>query len=102
MERTLDVGGFSIFGKFKLDWMFARGYATKPRSGSESYRFAPHFPRALEELRDATAPRLSDHAPITVKLPLLDPMCKEGACAGDPTGPLEYGDLTWEDTYEAP
>ncbi len=57
---------------------------------------APHFPRTLEELRDATEPRLSDHAPITVELPLGDP-CPEGACEAGDTPPMEFGDVTWVD-----
>jgi endonuclease/exonuclease/phosphatase family metal-dependent hydrolase len=97
-QRPLGVGGLS-FGKFKLDWVFVRGYADEPRSGKASYRMAPHLPRTLEELRDATTPRLSDHAPQTVVLPIFDP-CKEGVCPSDPAGPLEYGDVTWEETLE--
>jgi hypothetical protein len=59
---------------------------------------APHFPRTLEELRDATSPRLSDHAPMTVLLPIQDP-CKEGTCPNSPVSDLEYGTNDWTDTY---
>lgn len=96
--RTLGIGDVAIFGRFKIDWMFVRGYARAPRDGKASYRFAPHFPQTLEALRDATSPRLSDHAPMTVDLPLYDP-CKEGACPSDPVGPLEFGGLDWDDEY---
>jgi hypothetical protein len=95
-QRTFDLGGVSIFGRFKLDWMFVRGWARSPRDPKASYRFAPHFPRTLEELRDSTSPRLSDHAPMTVVLPLGDP-CGAAACDGDAVGGLEYGGESWED-----
>lgn len=97
-QRTLGIGDFTFFGKFKLDWMFVRGWARSPRDGRASYRMAPHFPRTLEELRDATSPRLSDHAPLTVLLPIQDP-CKEGTCPNDPVSDLEYGTDDWTDTY---
>jgi hypothetical protein len=70
---------------------------------------APHLPRTLEELRDATvdpltghAERMSDHAPMTLVLPIKDP-CKEGSsCTGDDPGVLEFGDVSWEDTNTIP
>jgi hypothetical protein len=92
------VGGVSLFGRFKLDWMFVRGWARSPRDGRASYRMAPHFSRTLEELRDATAPRLSDHAPLTVLLPIQDP-CAEGTCPSDPATELEYGEDDWVETF---
>jgi endonuclease/exonuclease/phosphatase family metal-dependent hydrolase len=98
--RTLDVGGVTVFGNFKLDWMFVRGYARAPRDERASYRMAPHWSRTLEELRDATAPRLSDHAPMTVVLPLGDP-CPEQSCPSDPEGGLEFGGASWQDAWAA-
>jgi endonuclease/exonuclease/phosphatase family metal-dependent hydrolase len=77
LPRT--IGG--IFGRWKIDWMFVRGYAKDSRSGKGSYRMAPHFARTLEELRDATPERLSDHAAITVVLPLEDPCIGKSGCA---------------------
>ena len=64
---------FGPIGTFKIDWMFVRGYAKDPRKGSGSYRMAPHFPRTLNALQYATSPRLSDHAPVVVNLPIKDP-----------------------------
>ena len=108
LHRTLSLGTITFVGKWKLDWIFARGYARSPRDTRASYRMAPHFPRTLEELRDATIDpatgamhRLSDHAPMTVVLPLSDP-CRDGACSGDPAGELEFGDVTWEDVNTEP
>ena len=69
---------------------------------------APHLARTLEELQLATidpdtgeARRLSDHAPITVSLPVGDP-CPDGACTGDAEGELEFGDVSWEDENTLP
>jgi endonuclease/exonuclease/phosphatase family protein len=97
--RDLGINGLSIYGRFKLDWMFVRGYARSPRDARASYRMAPHFAQTLEELRDATEPRLSDHAAMVVALPLGDP-CPEKTCQSDPDGALQYGDDTWTDVYE--
>jgi hypothetical protein len=97
-QRTIGIGDFTLIGRFKLDWMFVRGWARSPRDGRASYRMAPHYPRTLEELRDATVPRLSDHAPLTVILPIQDP-CKEGSCAHDSVADLEYGPSDWTETY---
>ncbi len=109
LTRTYGIGDFTIVGKFKLDWMFVKGFARSPRDTKASYRMAPHFPRTLEELRDATidpttgkSARLSDHAPMTMVLPIKDP-CKEGStCSGDEAGALEFGDVTWEDANTEP
>jgi hypothetical protein len=95
LQRTIGVGDFTIFGKWKIDWFFVRGYQRSPRDPRATYRMAPHFPRTLEELRDATAPhRLSDHAPMTVDLPLHD-TCRDGACTGTSVPPLSFDDTTW-------
>jgi hypothetical protein len=94
LARTIGVGDLTLFGKWKIDWMFVRGYQRSPRDAKATYRMAPHFPRTLEELRDATTPRMSDHAPMTVELPIGD-TCKDGACTGTPVPPLEFGGATW-------
>ena len=109
LERTLGVGNTSFVGKWKIDWMFVRGYARATRDTKASYRMAPHLPRTLEELQlstidpaTGTSLRLSDHAPITVVLPLKDP-CKEGStCSGDDPGTLAFGDLTWDTANTMP
>ncbi len=95
-QRTYDLGA-TTFGHFKLDWMFVRGWARSPRDDKATYRFAPHFPQTLEELRDATAPRMSDHAPMTVVIPLGDPCGND--CAHDAVGDLDYGDADWETSH---
>ena len=61
---------------------------------------APHLARTLEELRDATQPRLSDHAPLTVSLPIND-TCQDGSCLGDPAKDSREGteNVSWEEEY---
>jgi endonuclease/exonuclease/phosphatase family metal-dependent hydrolase len=69
VERTV-----AFVGKFKLDWIFVRPPAlTEPNDESQPHRFAPHFGRTLKSLNDALQNRVSDHAPITVDLPLAEP-----------------------------
>ena len=68
-KTTFTVGGPL---KFKLDWMLVRGFdQLAPKGTPASYRMAPHFPRTLEELNKSVGTEgLSDHAPVTVVMPL--------------------------------
>jgi endonuclease/exonuclease/phosphatase family metal-dependent hydrolase len=100
---------FGPIGTFKIDWMFVRGYAKDPRKGSGSYRMAPHFPRTLNALQNATSPRLSDHAPIVVNLPIKDPcnVQSSAACAAadipDQNADFSAADpSTWTDLNTEP
>lgn len=69
VERTI-----AFVGKFKLDWIFVKPPTlTEPYAKDEPHRFAPHFGRTLKELNEALKDRISDHAPIMVDLPLLEP-----------------------------
>jgi endonuclease/exonuclease/phosphatase family metal-dependent hydrolase len=67
-----------LVGEYKLDWFFVKGYATDSRKPGGSYKFAPHFARTLQELNTAPGVSLSDHAPITVDLPLTEPPAEAG------------------------
>jgi endonuclease/exonuclease/phosphatase family metal-dependent hydrolase len=69
LSRT--YGG--LVGQYKLDWFFVKGYATDSEKSGGSYKFAPHFAHTLQELNDAPDDPLSDHAPITVDIPLSEP-----------------------------
>ena len=40
---------------------------------ADSYRFAPAFARTMNEANEALDPRLSDHAAISVDLPITQP-----------------------------
>jgi len=69
-----DFGGLA--GRYKLDWFFVKPYISRPRGEGMSYRFAPHFPLTMRDLNNAVPDGVSDHAPITVDLPLSDPSDK--------------------------
>jgi hypothetical protein len=63
--------------RYKIDWLFVRGYLTDPYAkdsgGYKDFRMSPAFPRTMIELRDSAVPRLADHAPISLDLPFLEP-----------------------------
>jgi endonuclease/exonuclease/phosphatase family metal-dependent hydrolase len=69
---TRDYRG--LVGRFKLDWIFVKPFVEDPRRTGQSYRFAPHFPVTMRELNDSVEDRISDHPPMTVDLPLTEPM----------------------------
>jgi hypothetical protein len=48
-------------------------FIPQPRGEGMSYAFAPHFPLTMRDLNNAVPDGVSDHAPITVDLPLSDP-----------------------------
>ena len=69
VERTI-----AFAGKFKLDWIFVRPpVLTEHDDEEQPHRFAPHFGRTLKSLNDALTERISDHSPIMVDLPLVEP-----------------------------
>jgi endonuclease/exonuclease/phosphatase family metal-dependent hydrolase len=65
-----------LVGEYKLDWIFVKGYATDSSKPGGSYKFAPHFARTLQEMNNAPDHSLSDHFPITVDIPLTEPLLK--------------------------
>jgi hypothetical protein len=77
-------------GRAKLDWIFVRPFA--PLMGEDKdkakklYRMAPHFPRTLASLNNAPSRRMSDHFPLVVTLPLIEPCLgkKPGECTLPP------------------
>jgi endonuclease/exonuclease/phosphatase family metal-dependent hydrolase len=66
-----DFGG--LIGRYKLDWILVKPYIREPRGDGMSYRFAPHLPFTMRAVNGAVPEGVSDHAPITVDLPLTDP-----------------------------
>jgi hypothetical protein len=60
-----DFKGF--VGRFKLDWFFIKP-AVEDAKPTEN--LAPWYARTMVELNKAPVERISDHAPITVDLPL--------------------------------
>src|ERR1022692_1395774 len=65
-----DFGG--LVGRYKLDWFLVKPFIPRPRGDGMSYRFAPHFPMTMRDLNSAVPDGISDHAPITVDLPLSE------------------------------
>ena len=68
LPRTLGAKG-----KYKLDWIFVKGYLKEDSAAVDSYRFAPCFARTLDDANEALVEPLSDHAAISVDLPLVQP-----------------------------
>jgi hypothetical protein len=76
-----DFGGF--LGRFKLDWIFVKPFIDDPRRRGQSDQLAPYFPVTMRELNESVEQRVSDHAPMTVDLPLGEP-AKSNAAPGQP------------------
>jgi endonuclease/exonuclease/phosphatase family metal-dependent hydrolase len=68
LPRTLGAKG-----KFRLDWIFVKAYLKDDPSAADSYRFAPGFARTMDDANEALDEPLSDHAAISVDLPLVQP-----------------------------
>jgi hypothetical protein len=66
LPRTL-----GIVGKYRLDWIFVKAYLKDDPKSTGSYRFAPHFARTMNEANQAFDNPLSDHAAISVDLPIV-------------------------------
>jgi endonuclease/exonuclease/phosphatase family metal-dependent hydrolase len=58
-------------GKFRLDWIFVKAYVKDDPNAAESYRFAPGFARTMDDTNAALNEPLSDHAAISVDLPIV-------------------------------
>jgi len=63
---------YGLVGRFKLDWVFVKPFIQNPRDKGQTNRFAPHFPASMRELNESVEDRISDHAPMTVDLPVRD------------------------------
>jgi endonuclease/exonuclease/phosphatase family metal-dependent hydrolase len=66
LPRTMGV-----VGKYRLDWIFVKAYLKDDPKSADSYRFAPHFARTMNEANQAFDDPLSDHAAISVDLPII-------------------------------
>jgi hypothetical protein len=67
LPRTIGVKG-----KYRLDWVFVKAYLKGDSASVDSYRFAPQFARTMNEANQAFDDPLSDHAAISVDLPLAE------------------------------
>ena len=59
-------------GKFKLDWFFVKAYLKNPNDKRGSTLMAPYYGRTLFDLNYSMQEPFSDHAPITVDLPIQE------------------------------
>ena len=62
-----------VVGKYRLDWIFVKAYLKDDPGSEDSYRFAPRFARTMNEANQAFDDPLSDHAAISVDLPINQP-----------------------------
>lgn len=60
------------FGRGRLDWIFVKA-PPSAQPDKDSYRLAPHFGETLSGFLNNLNPRLSDHAPCVVDIPLQEP-----------------------------
>ncbi len=67
LPRTLGV-----VGKYRLDWIFVKAYLKNDPKSADSYRFAPRFARTMNEANEAFDDPLSDHAAISIDLPIVE------------------------------
>ena len=66
----------SIFGKYRLDWVFVKSILKDPYEKAGPYRLAPHFGETLEEMNTSLKQPISDHHPNVVDIPLQEPHIK--------------------------
>jgi len=87
-----------FIGKMKLDWIMVRPFSPGDK---KAYRMAPHFARTLEDLNNAPSERLSDHYPLVVTLPILEPcLGKKAEECTLPPAPEETGPDNYDVSYE--
>jgi endonuclease/exonuclease/phosphatase family metal-dependent hydrolase len=60
-----------LIGRYKIDWFFIKRPSGDPSvPGRGVTAFSPHLGRTLQLVNDSLEPRISDHCPITINLPL--------------------------------
>lgn len=60
-----------LIGRYKIDWFFVKGPSANATTlGPGVTAFRPYFGRTFQLVNDSLDPRISDHSPITVDLPL--------------------------------
>jgi endonuclease/exonuclease/phosphatase family metal-dependent hydrolase len=76
-----------LIGQAKIDWFFVNPGAAERRESGEPFQFAPFFGRTLPRINSALAPRISDHCPITLDLPLTTRVGGNVSATAEPHGP---------------
>lgn len=62
-----------VIGRQRLDWIFVKSLLNSPKERGGSYRLAPHFGETLGLMNLAVSKPFSDHHPITILLPVMEP-----------------------------
>ena len=58
-------------GRYKLDWFFIKPVGPpESKQAQQPRNFAPWFARTYQKVNEAPVERISDHAPMTIDLPL--------------------------------
>jgi endonuclease/exonuclease/phosphatase family metal-dependent hydrolase len=70
---------FGPVGEYKLDWIFVKPARLDKPDGKDFSAFSCYHGRTLSALNHAIPDRISDHNPITVDLPLADPVAARTA-----------------------
>ena len=68
------IWGNVKLAKFKLDWIFVKANIQDGRDKNAPFIFAPHFARTMVDLNNCLPEPISDHSPMTVDLPLQEPV----------------------------
>ena len=62
-----------LAGKYKIDWFLVKTRHPASLAASEEFQLAPFYGRTYPEINTAPGKRISDHAPSTLDLPLMEP-----------------------------
>jgi endonuclease/exonuclease/phosphatase family metal-dependent hydrolase len=62
-----------LIGGYKIDWFLVKTPHHALVSPDEEFQLAPFFGRTYPEINTALGKRISDHAPSTLDLPLMEP-----------------------------
>jgi len=64
---------FGLSGKYKIDWFLVKVRDADAILEREEFQLAPFYGRTYAEINTALGQRISDHAPSTLDLPLMEP-----------------------------
>jgi endonuclease/exonuclease/phosphatase family metal-dependent hydrolase len=59
-----------LIGRYKIDWFFIKSPPGQATGSGRVTAFSPRLGRTLQLVNDSLEPRISDHCPITIDLPL--------------------------------
>ena len=76
LPRTL-----GIVGKYRLDWIFVKAYLKDDPTSADSYRFAPHFARTMNEANEV------------IRRLFVRPCCHQRRSADRPSGCAELDEV---------